>query len=295
MKLLNMKRMSLGWAMLAGAALAACSSEAESLPGEASPISFSAQVGSAAQTRITNNAWDGDELVGIKMGTAVKTYKVDTGGKMSTDDTEPFTWEEGTTASVLAWTPMTDGEINLKEQTTEAKFFDCDLLKSTTQVTSASVTLAFGHKMTRMQWEILTFEGYTEAEIESAEVTFFGYGAVKFAEGELQPIGDKTAQLATWKEGAKKGEAMMVPCEMWDLPLIQVKIGEDKLVYTPRHSNATDEEKKTGILKEDTWQRYYLQIAKKTLTVSMEYRGNIDDWNDKDDNMGLIEPDGVIE
>lgn len=32
-------------------------------------------------------------------------------------------------------------------------------------------------------------------------------------------------------------EAMMVPCEMWEKPLIKVEIGEDTYIYTPSKSN----------------------------------------------------------
>ena len=47
---------------------------------------------------------------------------------MSTEDT-PYTWD-GTSYDLLAWTPLTAEQINLTDQTTEEKLFDCDLLAS---------------------------------------------------------------------------------------------------------------------------------------------------------------------
>lgn len=88
-------------------------------------IAFSAQVGKT-MSRTTESTWDGDELIGVKAGEIVKTYKVTTNGKMSTEDT-PYTWD-GTSYDLLAWTPLTAEQINLTDQTTEEKLFDCDLL-----------------------------------------------------------------------------------------------------------------------------------------------------------------------
>lgn len=61
-------------------------------------IAFSAQVGKT-MSRTTESAWDGDELIGVKAGETVKTYKVTTNGKMSTEDT-PYTWD-GTSYDLL--------------------------------------------------------------------------------------------------------------------------------------------------------------------------------------------------
>ena len=128
---------------------------------ERGDIVFSAQIGKAV-SRITNNQWDGDELVGIKVGETVKTYKVATDGKMSTEDT-PYVWD-GTSYDVLAWSPLTYEPIDLTDQTTEKKLFDCDLLVSTAKVNSKNMRLVFKHRMTRMWWELQKFEGYTEEE-----------------------------------------------------------------------------------------------------------------------------------
>lgn len=39
----------------------------------------------------------------------------------------------------------------------------------------------------------------------------------------------------------------MVPCEMWEKPLIKVEIGEDTYIYTPSKSNPNDVNKKPEI------------------------------------------------
>lgn len=247
-------------------------------------ITFSAQVGKT-MSRTTESAWDGDELIGVKAGETVKTYKVTTNGKMSTEDT-PYTWD-GTSYDLLAWTPLTAEQINLTDQTTEEKLFDCDLLASNAKVEAKNVHFVFRHQMTRMWWELQKFEGYTDEEVNTAKVSFIGYGSVTYTNGEITTVGDADQLISTHDtkgEYYRNGEAMMVPCEMWEKPLIKVEIGEDTYIYTPSKSNPNDVNKKTGDLLPNTWQRYYLSVSKKGLTVEME-SGEINWDNEKiDDN-----------
>ena len=226
------------------------------------------------KSRVTESSWDGDELIGVKSGETVKTYKVAVDGTMSTDDT-PFRWE-GESFDIQAWSPLTSEQINLTDQTTEEKFFDCDLLASSAKVEYKNVTLAFSHKMTRMWWELQKYEGYSTEEVNNAKITFLGYGSTTFTNGELSPIGDTDQSISTyntWGEYYRNGQAMMVPCEMWEKPLIKVEIGNDTYVYTPSKSNQNDVSKRTGDLLPDTWQRYYLSVSKTGLTVDMESSG----------------------
>lgn len=236
------------------------------------------------KSRVTESSWDGDELIGVKSGETVKIYKVAVDGTMSTDDT-PFRWE-GKSFDIQAWSPLTSEQINLTDQTTEEKFFDCDLLASSAKVEYKNVTLAFSHKMTRMWWELQKYEGYSTEEVNNAKIIFLGYGATTFTNGELSPIGDRDQSISTyntWGEYYRNGQAMMIPCEMWEKPLIKVEIGNDTYVYTPSKNNQNDVLKKTGDLLPDTWQRYYLSVSKKGLVVDMESSVN---WSESEDFNG---------
>lgn len=233
-------------------------------------MTFSAQVGETT-TRVTEDKWDGDEKIGVKSGDTVKTYQVATDGTMTTEET-PFQWE-GTSYDLLAWTPYTTEQIDLTDQTTEAKMFDCDLLISRTTAQSKNVHFTFSHLMTRMWWELQVYEGYTTEEVNAATVSFLGYGAVTYSEGVITTVGDPDQQIDTYNtrgEYYRDGEAMMVPCSMWEKPLIQVEIGGDTYTYTPSKSNSNDVIKNTGELLAGTWQRYYLSVSKQGLVVDME-------------------------
>lgn len=285
MNLIKIQRYYLGLMAVISLGAVSCTNETEFANSlDKGDIAFSAHVGKT-MSRATESAWDGDELIGVKAGETVKTYKVTTNGKMSTEDT-PYTWD-GTSYDLLAWTPLTAEQINLTDQTTEEKLFDCDLLASNAKVEAKNVHFVFRHKMTRMWWELQKFEGYKDEEVSNAKVSFIGYGSVTYTNGEITTVGDADQLISTHNtkgEYYRNGEAMMVPCEMWEKPLIKVEIGEDTYIYTPSKSNPNDVNKKTGDLLPNTWQRYYLSVSKKGLTVEME-SGEINWDNEKiDDN-----------
>ena len=279
MNIINIQKCRLFFVVAACVSLFSCSNESD-IENTDGNVLFFASV-DKPKSRVTESAWDSDELIGVKSGETVKTYKVATDGTMSTDDA-PFRWE-GTVYEIQAWSPLTTEQINLTDQTTEEKFFDCDLLASSAKVEYKNVKLAFSHKMTRMWWELQKFEGYTDDEVNNANITFLGYGATTYVNGELSPIGEADKPISTyntWGEYYRNGQAMMIPCEMWEKPLIKVEIGKDTYVYTPSKSNQNDVSKKTGDLLSNTWQRYYLSVSKKGLVVDMESSVN---WSGSED------------
>ena len=111
---------------------------------------------------------------------------------------------------------------------------------------------------------------YKDEEAKNARIYFLGYGAVTYTKGIINPIGD----INPHRIDDTNGEAIMVPCEMWDKPLIKVEIGGDTHYYTPRKSTIvngkTEEERKTGVLTPGAQQKYYIWVDKKGLTVNME-------------------------
>lgn len=237
-------------------------------------ISFSANVGKM-RSRVLNNQWEGDEQIGVSLGentTSFKAYSIATDGTMSTTE-EPYQWE-GTPVNITAWTPLTDQEINLTDQTTEQKLYDCDLLFCQTQAESKEVHLQFNHQMTKMLYMLQGHGAYTDEEAKNARIYFLGYGAVTYTKGIINPIGDVNTPINPRRIDDANGEAIMVPCEMWDKPLIKVEIGGDTHYYTPRKSTIvdgkTEEERKTGVLTPGAQQKYYIWVDKKGLTVNME-------------------------
>jgi hypothetical protein len=263
---------------IVGAALVlgmyACTVDKELEYSHDGDISFSANVGKM-RSRVLNNQWEGDEQIGVSLGentASFKAYSIATDGTMSTTE-EPYQWE-GTPVNITAWTPLTDQEINLTDQTTEQKLYDCDLLFCQTQAKSKEVHLQFNHQMTKMLYMLQGHGAYTDEEAKNARIYFLGYGAVTYTKGIINPIGDVNTPINPRRIDDANGEAIMVPCEMWDKPLIKVEIGGDTHYYTPRKSTIvdgkTEEERKTGVLTPGAQQKYYIWVDKKGLTVNME-------------------------
>ena len=263
---------------IVGAALVlgmyACTVDKELEYSHDGDISFSANVGKM-RSRVLNNQWEGDEQIGVSLGentASFKAYSIATDGTMSTTE-EPYQWE-GIPVNITAWTPLTDQEINLTDQTTEQKLYDCDLLFCQTQAESKEVHLQFNHQMTKMLYMLQGHGAYTDEEAKNARIYFLGYGAVTYTKGIINPIGDVNTPINPHRIDDTNGEAIMVPCEMWDKPLIKVEIGGDTHYYTPRKSTIvngkTEEERKTGVLTPGAQQKYYIWVDKKGLTVNME-------------------------
>ena len=271
--------------------ITSCSTENNLENNYNNDMSFSAGVGNYT-SRVMNNQWEGDELIGVSVGTdaSYKKYNITSTGTMSTTE-EPYEWE-GTAVDVKAWTPLTDQVINLTDQSTEEKFYNCDLLACQTTAQSANVQLAFEHQMTRMWYMIQNYGEYTEEEAKSAKVYFIGYGSTTYTNGIITPQGNPDQLISTCPAGDLMGEALMVPCEMWEKPLIQVEIGGDTHIYTPSKSVQTDTDKATGVLATGVKQMYYLQITKKELLVNLISGANINDWNSDDkSDKGPIYPE----
>lgn len=267
-----------------GWGFAACSEEADShLPQGEQTISFTAQVGKpAANTRMKNNAWEGNEKVAIKVGNVTKTYTVtDPSGAMSTDNTEPFLWKEGETPlNATAWYPISDKPINFTDQSDEAKYFACDLLKTEeTPVSSESVKLTFGHAVAQVCYVIQNYGTYSLEEAQNAQVEFYGYGSATYTDGNLTSSGEPNQVIKTMKD-ALTGKALLVPCDnMWDKPLIRVTIGGDTYIYRPNKSEEDKDHTGHGVIRANYTHTYWLTIQKKELKVTMESSSAVG-WND---------------
>lgn len=282
MKMNNMRYSFISLAAISCMTILSCTMESESIFHEEGEIRFSAYV-DAIHTRTSESKWTGGEKVGIKIGNEIKTYKAASDGSMTTEDPVPFEWTGGD-LEVIAWTPLSNNEISLKDQTSSRKFFDCDLLSAESTISSRYAKLVFKHKMTRMQWTLVC-EGYSDEQVRNAKVSFLGYGEVSFTDGKVSPSGDSDQHISGYEtglQGSRSGEAMMVPCEMWDKPLIEVQIGGNTFVYVPRKENINDNERQTGVLLQGAWQKYTVSVSRKAMTVVMD--SNEVRWNDNDEN-----------
>lgn len=239
----------------------------EDMSGESDMI-FSAQVEKVA-TKLTGAGWSGGETIGISSGSDVKVYSVaDVSGRLAAEG-EPFRWR-GQEYGLTAWYPCTESRIDLTDQTTEALHYGCDLLCSEATATSSrEVTFFFTHQMTCAWWQLQSYDGYTAEDANNARVYFYGYGAVDYNNGQMTPAGETPGSLIEpYSLGNLTGQAMLVPCEMWDKPLIRVEIGGDTYVYTPTRENDT-QNRNTGVLVANTRQQYFLNITRKQLSVTM--------------------------
>ena len=243
-----------------------CSTENNLGSSENGDIRFSAGIGNFT-SRVANNLWEGDEIIGVNIGEETKAYNITASSEMSTD--EPFIWE-GTSVNITAWTPFTDEQINLTDQSTEENFYNCDLLACQTTAQSANVQLAFEHQMTKMEYMLQNYTGYTEEEAKNAKVYFMGYAAVTFSNGAITKIGEPNQLISTWSTADFNGAALLAPCEMWEKPLIRVEIGGDVYIYTPQKDVASDSQRNTGNLVAGARQQYFLQVSKAGLQVTME-------------------------
>lgn len=286
---------------LMGMGLVSCSQEIDSEMAqfEKDQVHFSAQVSgtAAASTRHIAEAWEVGDQVAIMKGDIVKTYKTTntTGTLTVADGIEPYKWD-GTNYDLKAWSPMVTGIKNLKDQSTEKLFWDCDLMTSSATVGSKEVKLEFAHAMTRVWYQLQVFDGYTATEAQNATVTFYGYGEATFDNGELKSYGADNAVITprTWINTAnnnyKEGEALMVPGTVWEKPLIEVTIAGHTFRYTPKQ--ATEADKETGVLKAGVVQQYFLKVDRKKMEVEVKIDSSIKAWQTVD--KGRVEGEPVI-
>lgn len=315
--------------MALGLSLAACSSDdaIDSTPANGKAISFTAQV-TGMQSRMTNSAWDENDQVNIKIGDVVKTYTVSNKatGEL-TPTTDGFQWEDGKTYDVTAWYPINDVHLDLTQQATEGQTVSADaekLLAATAHVTTQEAALSFKHQMAKVRYNLQGGIGYTDEELQNAKVTFLGYAQADFQQGELKPVGEMTAEipfshpdLIIWKyneDGShvvdetgnwvadqtikggdnRNGNALyVVPAEYWDKPMIKIEVAGDTFYYTPRHSNATDEEKQRGSIKPGSQIMLYFWVDKSKQTLSIKFSSsNIENWGTETDG-GRVDFDGA--
>lgn len=264
-------------------------------------MNFSAYIGNNV-TKVTETSWDGGEVVAIKAeygenDTEVKTYTVNADGSMTvTEGTEPFEWY-GDAFSLKAWYPYSvDGRLILTDQSSRTKFFGCDLLYCATTAVGQNILLHFEHKMCRVRCILQNYDGYTKEQASQAKITVYGYGSVVYQDGLIAPEGQPGQEILTFTQVAKEnqdwfyGEAMTVPCEMWNKPLIKIEIGGDSYIYTP--TAAEDNGRNTGVLSEGSRQDYFFNINQGNYSVTVSSDG-IDEWI-PDDN-GSVTPEPVQE
>lgn len=260
--------------------LNACSEEEKATAmGDGSPIQFVASI-KAASTRIvdseTGSQWETTDKIAISLdgSSTYKTYTVEANNQMTSED--PHTWD-GNQHSVKAWSPILTEAKDITDQSDNAKFAACDFVTCETTINSKEVKLQFSHAMTRAWYEIQVVDEnlYTNDDINNATVEFYGYPQANFGNGTLDGEGNmvtiSTKKLTDDYGVLRRGEAFLIPTEMWNKPLIKVTIGGNSYTYTPSNNNPESEDvkKRRGALEAGKWQRYYLKLKETGLEVTM--------------------------
>ncbi len=219
-----------------------------------------------------DSRWTEGEKVAVLAGGSSYTYTLSADGSM-TPSGNALAWN-GTEFDVKAWTPVVDQAVSITDQTTAEKLSACDFLFAEAKATSAYLYLIFNHQMTRMSWDLRHVDAsYTAEQVRDAEIYFLGYGMVNFRNGQVTVSGNPDAQISAFETadgGARAGEAIMAPADMWGKPLVKIVIGGDEYIYSPERGNAADEASAAGELQAGKWQKYHLSISRKTLSVQME-------------------------
>lgn len=265
-------------------ALTACSEDDNVAAADGSPIAFTASI-KAPVTRIIDNQWETNDKVAIAIdgSTEYRIYTVGANNQMTSDNA--YDWD-GTEHTVKAWSPILTEAKDISNQSDNGKFSACDFLASEATIKSKDVKLQFSHVMTRAWYELQVAEGYSEDEINKAVIEFYGYPKANFTNGTLTGEGTITTittrkMLDDWGV-MRRGEAFLVPAEMWNQPLIKVTIGGNTYTYTPSNKDpeSDDVKKKRGVLETGKWQRYYLKIKESGLEVTMTSSVS---WGNKED------------
>lgn len=265
MQLTYMTRYSLAVIAAAGLCMASCSDDAAPVAGGDGAVVLKAQ-------RQGGSTWAAGSRVAVLADGKTYTYTLGADGTM-TPEGSPLTWG-GSGFGIKAWTPVTDGEVSLTDQTEAAKLAACDFLAAATTVTSRYTYLIFSHQMTRMIWNLRRVDSsYTDEQVRDARICFLGYGAADFSTGSLTVAGNPDSEIRgyeTTAAGVRSGEAMMAPADMWGKPLVKVVIGGDEYIYTPDRADAADLASGAGDLVAGQTQTYNLSISRKALTVQVE-------------------------
>ncbi len=248
--------------------LAACTSDDDALLSSSGGNDL---VITAQLEKSSSRAWVQGDKVTINASGNTYTYTLGADGTLSPEGS-PIVWG-GSAFTIKAWTPSGVTNVNLTDQSSADKLSACDLISAGTTATSRYVFLIFQHQMTRMQWILRSVDSsYTPEQVADAQISFIGYGSVNFNDGVVTPSGNSDKPISgyeTIEEGLRQGEAMMSPADMWGKPLVKVVIGGDEYVYAPDRTNASDAASAAGDLVAANWQKYYLSITRKTLSVEM--------------------------
>lgn len=270
MKLDNISKYSLGLMATAFLSLVSCSDEMAPEQKGGHELMMKAQL--AQDSQDYDNVWKAGSKLAVRAQGQTYTYTLGADGSMTADG-PALTWS-GESYPVSAWTPVAGNTLNLTDQTTADKMQACDLLAAQGEATSQYLFLMFNHQMTRMTWDLRSADAsYTPEDIKEAKVNFIGYPSVNFTDGVVTPAGTPDSRIATFDTttgGARQGEAIMAPADMWGKALMTVTIGGDEYIYIPDRANAADVASGAGDLLKGNWQKYHLTITRKTLSVEME-------------------------
>lgn len=228
--------------MLTGSLLISCSQDnagdGTPLANGKYPLQLSAM---APQSPATagggKDTWKGGEEIGIMLDGMLnpKTYIMDATGNATPKNADnTIFWQNNAETRVTAWTPnLFEPYLDISDQRNGYADFDI-MYASAMGRYDRAIQLHFNHRMAKVEVTLKAGEGITAEEAERATITIFGdseayvsggmVGAADHSDGEIKPY---------YNANTKTYEAVVVPQNMTNRPLVQIAIDGNFLTYTP--------------------------------------------------------------
>ena len=244
------------------------------LPDSKYPLQLTAKVAQPQTRAGGKDSWTGGEEIGVMLEGMLdpKKYVMDASGKAEPVDAEnTIYWQNTAETRVTAWTPnIFDPNVDISDQS--GGYADFDLLYATALGRyDRDVNLRFNHRMAKIEVTLAAGDGITEETIEGATVTFLGDSEAYFSGGMVGLADKSDGEIKPYHDAAmKKYEAVVVPQNMTDKPLVRIDIGGKTFAYTPETDAA-------GNLEANKRYAYTITVNANSIDVQAVTGGT---WND---------------
>lgn len=272
--------------VLTSALFLSCSSNIQEentiiLPEGEYPMTFMSQVHNQALSRATSqNNWEGNELVAVKIGDVIKGYNAGSDGKLTSET--PFYWgDSNTSVDITAWYPYKEGTeptnfAVLANQNENGGFQQSDFVRAHHNFSfSDQQALTFTHLPAKVQLNLINGQDVGEDDVKNAIVTFENVsltsGNVVLSDGTVEAAVEENQtgtiipqMLGTALGGSLRSvQALLVPQQMQGRQFVKVEIGEEVHYYIP-----TEEEEAN--LKAGYLYVYKVRVNKLSIEVTLE-------------------------
>lgn len=212
------------------------------LPDGMYPLTFTAVQAvpeGTPQTRVSENPdgtsskWDGDEVIGVKIGDNGKegSYTLDENGNVTA--TLPVYWQNTDEQAVYGWYPKENTDVSLTGQDHVSKF--PYILKGEGKGKYNDVngiSLSFTHQLAKFR---VNLEG-TADNLQDAKVSFYGYTSCGNNQGTVTTDGKTKDYLPTQKMNDGYYTAMLAPDDLTqngNNKFVKIEVNENIYYYNP--------------------------------------------------------------